>query len=736
VSTTNLPFNEQILYVQSNSQTLYVTNSKDKPLSFQVATVGSNPADFPVDSSNCTAALDPTKSCTVTVSFAPRDVGARSATLSVKISPYDSDHTASVTMSGTGKDPGTAPTVFAPLVQGLKVVSGTADKTAQSVNVTVYDPKCDPELLLTPFPPDPPCKEIAKGYTASIDRTSGLFSAELFPRETKNKDTSQPAQLKTGQLVVVTSTMPTTAASPTGAPPVIPTNRVPFAVQQASYSESLVPWGNVTPTFSTGFVLSQNNNQFSQYNFFLDLNIETSYHLSSSHPNRRVNAFVDTQLTAIPAASCQTTSATGTAATSGSSTTGANCFNSSTIDQSFNSFLSAQKAAVLQGGIYFPIQLPMLQWSYGGNANAAFFGPVVKGGMQTIVNSTQTVTSNSSASSSGTTSTTTTSTLVPSGFYGNWSAGVRLGHLKLWDTWNVAPELLSYIDFTFGRWNSFEQCPSTGCKIDPATGTVTNLSHPFLMGVQGRFKVPDTPLILGFDTITPIAGTGRSNFQFTIGIKTDLACIFNALKSSSTLNSSGSCQKTTQASQSAAPTLSALTIAASSLADATVGSPYSQTITAKGGTSPYSWTAPKGLPTALSIDSSTGQITGTPKEAGNNNFTVTVTDAANPKATASANLTIKVGAAASPALTIATATLPDVTVNSHYSQTISVKGGTAPYSWAQKDLPTWLSLDSSTGEISGTPTAAGNSNFTVTVTDAANPKATATASLTIKVVAK
>lgn len=52
-----------------------------------------------------------------------------------------------------------------------------------------------------------------------------------------------------------------------------------------------------------------------------------------------------------------------------------------------------------------------------------------------------------------------------------------------------------------------------------------------------------------------------------------------------------------------------------------------------------------------------------------------------------------------------------------------------------KDLPGWLSLNSSTGEISGTPRAASDSNFTVTVTDSANPKATATANLGIKVTA-
>jgi len=640
VSAATVPFNSQILLVPSTSQMLFITNSSDTTLSFApIVPGGCHPQDFSVEANNCTTALTAKASCTFSVSFTPTEVGTRNSTLS--ISTQDAAHSAYVTLSGTGNDPGTAPTVFTPLVQGLKVVSGIADKKALSVDVAVYNPECDPKQLLTAADPAAPCKQIAKGYTAGIERNSGSFSVEI-----KDTATLAPAKLKTGDLVVVTSRMPTTPET------IIPAHRVPLAVQQVSYSESLVPWGNVTPTFSTGFILSQNNGQFSQYNFFADFNIEDSFHISPDN-NKRLNTFVDAQVTAIPAAACSTTSTTTpttTAATSGNST-GSNCLTGTSLDQSFNSFISAQKAAVLQAGIYYPWQIPSAKWSYGGSTNALFLGPIVKGGLQTVTTNTQSVstTTSSSTSASSSTSTTITSTFVPSGFYGNWSAGIRVGHFKLWDSWNVAPELLSYLDLTFGKWNSFEQCPSTppGCKFDAATGKVTNVSAPFLMGVQARIKIPDTPLLLGFDTLTPIAaGTGRSSFQFTIGFKTDLACVFNALKSASTLNSSGSCQKTNEASQqSAAPAQSTLTITTTSLPDGTAGSPYSQTLRASGGTPPYAWTTQNGLPTGLAIDGSSGQITGTPTAAGNNNFSVTVTDSSNPKATATANLTIKIAAA-------------------------------------------------------------------------------------------
>jgi len=63
----------------------------------------------------------------------------------------------------------------------------------------------------------------------------------------------------------------------------------------------------------------------------------------------------------------------------------------------------------------------------------------------------------------------------------------------------------------------------------------------------------------------------------------------------------------------------------------------------------------------------------------------------------------------------------------------SASGGTSPYTWSASGLPAGLSINSGTGTISGTPSAAGTSNVTVTATDSSSPAKTGSASFTITV---
>ena len=82
------------------------------------------------------------------------------------------------------------------------------------------------------------------------------------------------------------------------------------------------------------------------------------------------------------------------------------------------------------------------------------------------------------------------------------------------------------------------------------------------------------------------------------------------------------------------------------------------------------------------------------------------------------NLANSLGDSVKYAPTITTTTLPNGTVGTAYNQTL-IADGTAPIKWSVTDgsLPDGLSLNESTGEISGTPTAETTSTFTVTATN-------------------
>lgn len=79
--------------------------------------------------------------------------------------------------------------------------------------------------------------------------------------------------------------------------------------------------------------------------------------------------------------------------------------------------------------------------------------------------------------------------------------------------------------------------------------------------------------------------------------------------------------------------------------------------------------------------------------------------------------TYKVQIVASDKLTLTTSNLPTGIVGVSYNVTLSASGGISPYTWSTIGLPEGLSISSSSGVISGTPTADCNSSVTVIVTD-------------------
>ncbi len=166
-----------------------------------------------------------------------------------------------------------------------------------------------------------------------------------------------------------------------------------------------------------------------------------------------------------------------------------------------------------------------------------------------------------------------------------------------------------------------------------------------------------------------------------------------------------------------------LTVATTSLPPGALNTPYSAALAATGGTPPYTW-AVTGLPDGLSA-SSTGAISGTPATLGTSGVSVVVTD--HDGNTAKASFSITIGPQT---LAITTTGLSPVTLGASFSVGFGATGGTPPYTWTATGLPSGVSI-SSTGTVSGTPTAVGTTSITVTVTDANGQKATQGVSLVV-----
>ena len=159
----------------------------------------------------------------------------------------------------------------------------------------------------------------------------------------------------------------------------------------------------------------------------------------------------------------------------------------------------------------------------------------------------------------------------------------------------------------------------------------------------------------------------------------------------------------------------AITLAPAVLPSGIVNGLYTSGVTASGGTGGpyiYSWS---GNTPPLSLNASSGAITGTPNATGTFNFTINVSDGSPFTPTfAGQNYSITIF----PAISIAPASIPSGDALSAYSQGFTASGGSGTgYSYSIAGLPAGMGFSTVTGLLSGIPTSVGANRFTITATD-------------------
>jgi len=371
-----------------------------------------------------------------------------------------------------------------------------------------------------------------------------------------NSERSGFVQIKSTSEIDGTGEFSVTLADALKAGQVVKAEALPDAHMAGSISEPITvtdpgSWGRARAYFAAGVVFSKEHGDFSQQDLALTFAIDKSWLQKSdfvlkadrafrqAHPFegqgsgkwtfRQLNTVFDTRLTALPvvtaatpAASSTTTTTTGSTSTTGGTTPAggssgggtsgavapgraaatvpddAAVGGTSTTDQ----FVSSRKGAVMQIGIYAPVYGPQTSWVHDGAVNTLFVAPVVRLGIQTIVGQDSQATTDIEGN--------------PDDVFNFYSFGFAVGHQKLSGTTNQTPELISYLHLTWGKAEAFKYKDKD-----------KNVINPTRLMVEGRLKIPDTPLQIGFDANL---GQGHDDLRFIFGTRFDIGALFEKLK--------------------------------------------------------------------------------------------------------------------------------------------------------------------------------------------------------------
>jgi len=249
-----------------------------------------------------------------------------------------------------------------------------------------------------------------------------------------------------------------------------------------------------------------------------------------------------------------------------------------------------------------------------------------------------------------------------------------------------------------------DACPSTGPAITSSTTATATVGVPFAFvpvasNDPTSFSVTGLPNAMTFDASTGlIYGTPSAT-----GTKSATILATNA-------RGTGTAKLTITVGSNPSAIVPPAITSATSL-KATTGSAFSYTITASN--LPTSYSA-AGLPVGLSINTSTGVISGAPSDA---NLYIVKLGATNSGGTGYKTLTIVTQAATLPAPEITSANYANPSMNMLFYH--SIEATNSPTSYSATGLPPGLSLNTTTGIITGIPTTTGVYPATLGATNAA-----------------
>jgi large repetitive protein len=289
----------------------------------------------------------------------------------------------------------------------------------------------------------------------------------------------------------------------------------------------------------------------------------------------------------------------------------------------------------------------------------------------------------------------------------------------------VAGSAVAAVDDTYST--------TTNTQIDPvaAQGVLANDFNPdngnntgMTVSSYGKSTGLEQTSV-GSSTATALSGTVTVNADgsFTYNPPAGVANITDTFKYAA--NSGG---KTAIATVRIAISCPTITVTNPGITTGTAGVAFSQTFMQSGGNGTITWSETGALPSGISINTSTGVLSGTTSQTGSFPITVTATDQNGCQGTgATYTLTINCQT-----ITITNPGVNSVQAGAAFDQAFTATGILGTATWSETgSLPSGITINNSTGHLAGTTNAVGSYPITVKVTDTNGCFGTSSYTLTV-----